>query len=220
MASLNEIAEHIAVSFDVQNNEIFKDSIKFRIKQLASLLMEREQEQYGTSMFYLQSYEAELEQVDANDSCLESVPDSDCVILKTKNPVPTPIKTKTGNPFLFVGNATKDVIFAYGKKEHVKFMSYLKFAGKAYYYEYINNYIYVYNATKIKTIRIDAKYDKTILDYCDDASSECVTDDMEFPCSAGIMAQVIDIIIKGGLAAIVKDANVEINDEKANARTK
>ena len=86
MASLNQISESIAISFDQQNNEVFKDNVKFRVKQICALLIEREmkQEGYG-NMMYIQKYEAELEKVDATDSCLSSVPNSDCIILKTKN---------------------------------------------------------------------------------------------------------------------------------------
>lgn len=218
MASLNQISESIAISFDQQNNEVFKDNVKFRVKQICALLIEREmkQEGYG-NMMYIQKYEAELEKVDATDSCLSSVLNSDCIILKTKNKIPTPVKTK-GIPFIFVGNPTKDIIFTYGKKEHLKFFKYLKFAGSAYYYEYVDGYIYLYNATKIKTIKIEAKYSETIVDYCN-KDNECFTDDMEFPCSSSIIAQAIDIIVKGGLQAIVNDYNVEINQEDGVQQT-
>ena len=211
MASLNEAAELIAIRMGGQFNEVLKDSIKFSIKYYRAEFIRQDMERNRTSPLYIQKYIAILKKVDKADSALIDV---DCNILRTTNPIPTPVRVK-GAPFKFVGSPDGKKIYTYGELEELPFLKHLKFNPNIIKYTYINNYGYILNTSKLKWARFDAPYASPELVGIDtaDSSGICYTDDMEFPIPIDMLRSITQGILSQELRLVPDDQEVTIKDE-------
>ena len=193
MATLNQLAYQVASSFDRDADFLFIERIKELIINTRNQFVHREIDKYGVNDRYIQPYVAELILVNAsNDSTITSKLE----FLRTTNKIPTPIRYQTDVPFIFVGSVDRKVNFRYIKPYIISFVRNVRYIGNAICYFYINEYIYIYNNTKLDRVLIDAAYEKLdVTQDNDDVTGLCYKDDMEFPLAGDMLNDVIKEVI-------------------------
>ena len=191
MASLNQIAERIAYTLGEPLNIVLKENIKFSIKYWRALLYRRDIATNGQSDEFLQKFHAPLTKVDKADDCAFTL---DCTILRTTNKVPKPVRLKTDVLFKFVGTADGKA-FDYTEYEEVQFRCENKYTGKSIIYSYINDYLYIFNATKLKKLAIQAVFaNPEEINICA-TSDTCYSDDDKYPIADDMIGDIINGIL-------------------------
>jgi len=196
MASLNqygeEIIESVGLPFDIplftRAKDLFKQARAERIRQSI--------ERNGVDEIFVQKYIAKLIKVDNIDDCQVQ---SGCLIMRTENKIPKPIRYKSDSPFIFVGSPTANKEYLHVKGFTSKFVQHTRFVYKKITYEYIDEYLYLRGNKLIKRVRIDSPYESPELVMPDCNGGICYTDDMEFPISADMANSIIKEIISTGI---------------------
>ena len=145
----------------------------------------------GLSDEFLQKFHAPLIKVDKADDCAFNL---DCTILRTENKVPKPVRLKSDVLFKFVGTPTGNA-FTYTEFEEIRYRLKTKYNSNIIIYSYINDYLYIYNATKLKYAAIQAIFvDPSKIKFCATGDT-CYSDDQEFPIAADFLADIVANII-------------------------
>lgn len=193
MATLNKLAYQVASSFDRGEDLLFLERVKDLIINTRNQFVHRETDKYGVNERYIQPYVAELELVNAS---VDSTITSRYQILKTVNKIPAPIRFNSDVPFVFVGSVDRTIPFRYIKPYIIKFTRYLKYIGNAICYFYTNEYIYIWNNTKLDRILIEAIYEELdVTQSTTDPTGLCYRNDMEFPLAGDMLNDVIKEVI-------------------------
>ena len=193
MATLNTLAIQVASSFDRDSDFLFIERIKDLIIQTRNLFVHRETDKYGINDRYIQPYLATLEKVNA--SVDPTIP-SRYEILRTTNKIPAPIRFNSDVPFVFVGSLDRMIGFRNIKPYSIRNSRNLRLIGNAICYFYTNEYIYIWNNTKLERILVEAIYER--LDVTKDSTDPtglCYKDDMEFPLAGDMLNDVIKEVI-------------------------
>lgn len=210
MATLNQLATRVANQlnkpFDHELKERLKDSYRFyraeRIRQSV--------EKSGIDDTLKVSYNIDLIPVDTGDDCVLTV---GCSMLRSENKVMKPIRYKTDEPFTYIG--TLDGIpFIYSDIASIRLMSYLPNIGKAIYYYYENDYIFIKNNNKLERIRVQCipANMESVIDLCNTGNG-CWNDDMEYPLPEDMIESITTEILKKYGAFNIIDKEVKINEE-------
>ena len=210
--TLNEISERIAYALNEPLNYILKENIKFSVKYWRALLIRRDVQANGLSDEFLQRIYLDLIKVDKADACNFNLNCTD--VLRTKNPIPRPLRLKNDILFKFVGTVDGKP-FSYVEYEEVAYTCYNKFTSKDIKYNYTNNYLYVFNNTKLKKIAIQSAFsDPTeVNQFCN--TDTCYTDDMEFPCPYDMVQQIVQGILSNEFKILNPlDEEVDIESER------
>jgi hypothetical protein len=212
MLTLNEISERIAYALNEPLNYILKENIKFSVKYWRALLIRRDVATNGMSNSFLQRFYMDLIKVDKADACNFNL---DCVtVLRTKNPIPTPVRLKSDSLFKFIGTVDGKS-FPEVEYEEIPYTCYNKFTNNSIRFSYINNYIYVFNNTKLKKLALQyiVEFPETINNFCTEDS--CYNDDMPFPCPADLVQQIINGILSSEFKILnPNDEEVKIDVDK------
>jgi len=189
MASLNQLADGLALRLNKPHDAVLKELIKDEYKSLRALYLKRTISNHGINSILSQSYDIELIPIDFTDSCFIS---GDCTIMRTKNKVAQPLRYETDIPFMYVGTLD-GISFLYSTFATAKNYKYLPYIGKTMTYFYENNYIYIMNNNKIKYIRVQAVFSNPdqVISLC---NSDCYSDDMEFPLPLDIISSITNDI--------------------------
>jgi len=221
MASLRQLVTRSINNINEQYNIALYRLVKDMLFTARAEMLQQSIDKRGTTDDqYRQRYVVKLEKVDSADTC---VANANCTVLKTINPIATPLRYTTDVPFSFVGSIDGKLTFTKTSRSEMQYVSSLKYTANAIRYDYINNYIYVYGNTKLKYISIDAVYENPTIvsDECIDGAI-CYTDDMEFPCPLDIINRMMDRIYKELL--ILKQENkipqVEMIKDQENVQHK
>ena len=213
MASLNQIAERIAYAKNQPLNTVLRENIKFSVKYWRALLIRRDMAANGLSDEFLQRIDIPLQKVDEADACLFNLGCND--ILRTINPVPKPIRVKSDTLFKFVGTpgitTTLNKSFSYVENEEVSFRKYNRFTSKTICYTYVNRYIYIFNNTFLKSVRVQSAFSNP--SELNISCIGCYTDDMEFPIGDDMIGSIVDGILKGEMSLQVPPADEEVRLE-------
>lgn len=205
--TLNQIAERIAFSLGDPLNNILKENIKFSIKNWRATLIRRDIQTNGLSTEFLQRIYLDLKKVDKADSCNFNL--DKCHILRTVNPLPQYIRWKNDSTFKFIGTSDGGASTE-TEYEEIPYTCYNRFTSEVIRHSVINNYIYIFNNTKLKKIALQHAfvdpYQANIL--CEG----CYTDDSDFPCPADMVTQIMSAILTGEFKII--PINEEVNVEK------
>lgn len=189
MASLNQLADGLALRLNKPHDAVLKELIKDEYKSLRALYLRRTIGNHGINSILSQSYDIELIPIDFTDSCFIS---GDCIIMRTKNKVAQPLRYETDIPFMYVGTLD-GISFLHSTFATAKNYKYLPYIGKTMTYFYENNYIYLLNNNKIKYIRVQAVFSSPdqVISLC---NSDCYSDDMEFPLPLDIISSITNDI--------------------------
>lgn len=208
--TLNQIAERIAYSLNEPLNFVLKENIKFSVIAYRALFIRRDAVVNGLSDEFLQSYNSPLIKVDKGDNCYYEL---GCDVLRTENKVPKPLRLKTDVVFKFVGTPTGKP-FSYSEFEEVGFRCYNKYTGNEIVYSYINGYIYIYNASKLKFVRIQQILADPRQAVLCSTSDTCYSDNSEFPMPEDFVPDIIRSIKSGEFNIMnPKDEQVKIDVE-------
>jgi len=189
MATLNTLAHQVASSFDRETDLLFIERLKELIINTRNLFVHREIDKYGVNYVYVQPYIAELIKVNAS---LDSTIDSKFELLRTSNKIPRPLRFQTDVPFVFVGSVDRMIGFRSIKPYILKASRSLRNIGNAICYFYSNEYLYIWNNTKLTRVLIEAVYEKLDVTYgYNDSTGLCYEDDMEFPLAGDMLNDVI-----------------------------
>lgn len=208
--TLNQGADRIAYALGEPTNYVLKENIKFSLIYYRALFIRRDIAANGQSDEFLQSFNSPLIKVDKGDNCYYEL---GCDVLRTENKIPKPIRLKTDVPFKFVGTPTGKP-FAYSEFEEVQYRCANKFTANEPVFAYINEYIYVYNASKLKFLRIqEILADPRKINLCATAET-CYSDDDEFPMPEDFMADIVaNILSKEFRILDPKDTQVKVDVE-------
>jgi len=194
MATLNTLSYQVAESFDRGTDFIFLERVKDLIISTRNLFVHRETDKYGINDRYIQPYLADLTLVNAS---VDPTISSKYEVLRTTNKIPAPIRFNTDVPFVFVGSLDRMIPFRYMKPYIMKSSRSLRLIGSAICYFYTNEYVYIWNNTKLERVLIEAIYEQ--LDVTQDHTDPtglCYKDDMEFPLAGDMLNAVIEEVIR------------------------
>jgi hypothetical protein len=197
MATLNQLADYIAGSLKQPLNEELKRRIKFSIKAWRAILIRQDIERHGLSGIYTQRLVVDLVKVDSVDNCKVQ---TGCQVLRTQNKVPKPIRRSDDVDFPYVGEADWSEGFTEGSASDMKFLAHLKYTKQKRRYEYVNGYIYVYNAKRMKFLGLVFPFEnpEQAITYCSNSTgSDCYNDDMEFPMPLDMLNTIIKGMLEG-----------------------
>lgn len=142
--TLQEFADSIADNEGRDHDYQFKERIKAAGKAVLSLLLRRELDQRGYLPDSLVKTVKCVPVVEANnDSCSAPIY---CKVRRTKNKIPTPLRTKIASDFIYVGGVTGFTPFNYINPARVPFLRYNPFTKNIPYYTYVNGFIYLINS--------------------------------------------------------------------------
>jgi hypothetical protein len=214
--TLNEIAYFVAGRLSREEDIKFLNEIKFAVKYYRALFIRRDAERNNTSRHYMQSLITPLIEVDAADSCAT---EDGCTILRTEYKIPEPVRFKDSVPFNFVGTVAYKKTITYTEPANTAHLSYAKYGKGALYYTYVNGYVYIYNAHKLKRVLIDAAFvePEKAVTLCVD-SVNCVSDDEPFPCPADMVQNIIQALLSTELSINIPGDDKEVNIDDKNER--
>lgn len=233
MQTLNEIAENIAFKLGDQFNYTLRESIKetvidYRAKFIRddldrNPLSEVHFSQVGTVDFEVVNLLTEFN----NDyACLDLIC-SDVLlrkeyrILKSKKPIPIPIRTKSAgrNPFSYVGRIDGSRTFIYTTLDKFPYIQTLRYSNTVIYYTIINHYIYIINNLNQcdinESLNICKVLFKGVFEDPRDFYNACehgdkFIDDMPFPIGRDMLVLLSNAIVKGEYPLKPKDGE-EVN---------
>lgn len=192
--TLNEIAERIAYDKGEPFNVMLKEHIKLSVNYWRAILMRRDVTANGMSDMFLQRFFVSLQKVDRADACNF---DLECTkVLRTVNPIPRPVRLKNDVTFKFVGTV-EGKPFSPVEYEEVPYTCYNRFTPKDIRFCYVNDYLYIFNNTKFKTIMLQYAVEdpRSINLSCTEGS--CYDDNQDYPCPLDTVQQIITGILSG-----------------------
>lgn len=205
MATKNQWAERIAYALGNPLDTVLKNNIKFSLDGWRAMFIRRDVFANGISDEYLQTYFIDLIKVDKADNCDFTL---DCTILRTRTRVPKPVRLKSDVLFKFVGNADGKP-FTYSEFEEVNYRCSNKYTGKDIFYNYTNEFIYVFNNTKLKKLRIQAVHvNPEQIIYCSD-DPDCYNDDKNYPMPEDFFPDIMKGIMSGDFRISSTPSEVE-----------
>ena len=213
MASLNQIAQEIADSFNRPFDIMFKERIKSIFKHERAKFIRQDIERNNLSKLYIQSFNINLIEVSTLDDCITT----ECFVLRSENKIPKPLSIKGDYIFKFVGSTDKNVIFTYLDREFLRFALKNKWTSGIIYYSYDNGYLYVYNNKLVRRIKLESVFEnpEEAVTICNNSIENCYTDDMEFPCPEHMINDIKNSMLKTLFVSnTVDDQEVKINEDK------
>lgn len=194
MATLNTLAYQVTSSFDRGEDILFLERIKDLIIQTRNTFVHREADKYGVNDRYIQPYLANLILV---NSSIDEIIISRFEVLRTENKIPAPIRYQSDTPFVFVGSLDRMIPFRYMKPYIMKFNRTLHLIGSAICYFYTNQYVYIWNNTKLEKVLIEAPYEQLdVTKDTNDPTGLYYKDDMEFPLAGDMLNAVIEEVTR------------------------
>jgi len=214
MASLNQLADLIANTFGKYNDHEFKERIKDRIKFLNATLIRRTFDKHGTDEELIIPLKFQLEEVVDPAICIQfGITNKKCTILKTKNKVPTPLRTVSTPIFNYIGVLDGTIPFYKARKFEIKPLRKERLNNNQIFVVYENKYFYIIGNIQIEFMRADAVYiNLDEFNQLCDPDSNCYNDYDEYP----IPLDIIDIIIKELEKEYSAFFNIKTNNEIEN----
>lgn len=211
MASLNQIANRVANLLKQPFNHELKERIKDSFKSIYAERLRQRIDKQSVKDTYKTFFDAKLIKVDKADTCAATL---GCTILRTENKIPSLVDYRGDTPFIFVG--TMDgATFVPSNRAMLRSIKSLEFIGNAVYYFYENGYIYIWNNTLLKWLRIGGVFPnlEAAITICDD-STRCYDDDMEFPAPEDMINSIIYEMLKMEFGIInVEPIEIKLDEE-------
>ena len=188
--------------------------VEFQIGYIRSLLIRRDYEK-GRSINPITEQDlgcVPVELVDKADCCEVEV---GCTILRTVNPVPTPIEVFDRDLVTYVGSVDKTHSFDEISPARARFINYNKYTrGKTRWF-YMGDYIYILNNKDLKYINIRGIFEdpREAASYSHCTGEPCFTMDSDYPIASWMIQPVTEMILKGE----VKESMIFPQDNKNDA---
>lgn len=186
--SLNKVAESVAHTLGLPYDIFLQEKIKFSAIQYRALLIRRDLERNFITRNFLQSLSClELICVDSAECCNVNTYEK---ILRTKEQIPVPLRTKDYDSFHSVStiDIQKRKSFIETTFENLKYRRELKFTSTEPCYVYHNNYVYIFDkpTPNFKYIDIDSVFEdpRQVGNLSDCNGKNCYSDDDIFPMGA------------------------------------
>ena len=228
MQSLNQIAENIAYKLGEQFNQTALNSIKDTILNYRAKYIRDDLDRNPLSeIHFVQTITLQFEEVNLltefngqfdciSSICPNVIEQEDYYILKSKEPVPTPIRLKSSgrNPFFYLGNVIGTKNFTFTTLDKFLYYKTLPYQSKVVYYTIINNYIYIINNLDLcdinDTLSICNVLVKSVFENPNEAYDACINghirkDDMPFPISKDMLMSISKAILEGEYKIVLKD---------------
>ncbi len=190
----NQIAERIAYALNEPLNIVLRENIKFSLNYWRALLMRRDIATNGMSDVFLQKFNITLTKVDKADACNFNL---DCVkVLRSTTTIPKPVRLKSDILFKFVGTVDGKP-FTQVQYEEVPYTCYNKFTSRDWRYAYINDYIYIFNNTKLKYLALQYAVEAPEMINLSCTAGTCYSDDSDYPCPLDMVQQIVAGILSG-----------------------
>lgn len=213
MPSLNKVGSQIVSRLNKPFSTMLRDEVKDLFLSEIALLIRRTINKSGIDREYVASYVVELQLVDSGDNTIKVVGDN---ILRSVNRIPSPIRHDTPTPFIYVGKTDGSYGYGYLNNYHAPFAAYLPNIAEAITYDYVDGYLYVYNAidetedpptypTETKLIAPYADF-RLLKDQQAGGRGISYDDDMELPYPQDLISTAINSVLQT-LAADVDDNN-------------
>lgn len=205
--TLNEIVYNLADIVGKQDVPHFVERLKFNVMYYRALLIRRDQERnsYLPEQF-MQSFCMEMEKVDASQCCDIKV---DCIIMKSKKKLPSPIRLKNGSPLAYVGTIDNLKSYAPMSVGELPFVSSSTFTGKIARYFVQEEYLYIINAKPLK-VNVKGIFEdpRDLLEF--DCDGDCYSDDSAFPITADMVQRITQSLLAGELRMLTPDDGGEV----------
>jgi hypothetical protein len=228
MATLNEIAENIAYKLGDQFNTTLQESIKdsvlnYRAKFIRddldrNFLSDIHFSQTGTIQFKLINL---LTEFGADYSAITSIcPDildqDKYKILKSINPIPTPIRLKSAGNSLynFIGSTDGRKRFILTTLDKFYYYKHLPYNTHTIYYIVLNKHLYIINnlqecdindTLKILNVLIKGVFENPADFYNACIDGDNFADDIDFPIGRDMLMQISNNILKSEYPVLPKD---------------
>lgn len=195
MASFNNIADFVADRLGKPLDAAFKEDIKFAARTWGAFLIRQDYERNGSNALYLRRFVVRLVKVDAADTCGAPV---DCLVLRSEFKIPSPVRIKSASLFEYVGSIDWNYAFTPTKAEELQYTRFNKYTSDIIRYDYINGYIYVFNAKRVTKIGIKEVpvNPAEIVDLCANGGS-CITDDESIPYPEDMVKTIVEGLLSG-----------------------
>ena len=228
METLNQIAENIAYKLGDQFNFTLRESIKdsiiyYRAKYIRddadrNFISEIHFAQVLTLQFQVVNL---LNEFGADFSCISAICEDVQLqdkynILKSKKPIPLPIRLKSmgRSPYMYLGKVDGSRNFSYTTLDKYPYFRTLKYSSKNIFFVIINGYLYIINnltecdineSLKLCNVMLKGIFEnpRDIYNAC--TNSDVFMDDMPFPISKDMLMQISNGILKGEYPLKAKD---------------
>lgn len=221
MASINMLVSEVAHALGQPNSKPLRENIKSIIIHTRNELIRQNYEKHGYADKVLnQRYRVTLQ--DVADGEIELPEDYDFVseglrIKKTSQKVPRPVRFNNNLPFMRVSTVgyKTNITFPFVKETNARFASNLPGMCGLPQYDYINDYIYIFNVDgkfhSLNQIIIESPFEHpSIVDRLNGNAGELdalYEDDNEWFLPEDMIGQIKDIIFKRELLNQVRETN-------------
>uniref|UniRef100_A0AAU8MHH1 Structural protein n=1 Tax=Geladintestivirus 1 TaxID=3233133 RepID=A0AAU8MHH1_9CAUD len=219
MASLNQLTSEIAHSIGQPNNHAVRENIKSSIIHTRNELIRHSYTQHGYSDRVL-NYRYKVSLVDIKDGDVE-LPDNLNILIenikRTEQKVPRPVRLTNNLPFMRISSVgyKTNTEFPFVKETSARFTSALPGMGGLPCYDYINDYVYLFNLKgkfiDLNKMIIEAPFENPSLveKLNGDAGefSELYGDDNEWFLPEDMVGQIKDILLKRENLQQIRETN-------------
>jgi hypothetical protein len=205
--TLNEIVYNLADITGKTDVPHFLERLKFNVMYYRALLIRRDQER-NTHLpeQFMQSFCMEMEKVNASECCDVEI---DCIIMRSKKKLPSPIRLKNGSPLTYVGTLDNLKSYAPMSVGELPFIGHSTFTGKVARYFVQNDYLYIVNAKPIKVVVKGIFEDpRDLKDF--DCDGDCYDDDNSFPITADMVQRITQSLLAGELQILLPGDGGEV----------
>jgi len=201
MPSLKQISDLGASRLNRPYDEMLKAEIRALFPGEITLLLRRSIDANGLDKQYVASFTVDLIKVDSVD---EIGIDTASNVLRSENKIPIPIRYKTPIPFIYVGDVKSNFPFGYVNEYEKDFVKDLPNIGNSITYTWKNQYLYIYNNTKLTKAKVIAAYSSfnLIKDNTTTSNGIFYTDDMELPYPQDLINAALLSLLQGILGNI------------------
>ena len=201
--NINQIVDTIADGFDKSLDVMFKERLKFSVKYYRARFIKQEIDKGNYNDLFQHFITVPLTKVDIVDDCAIAL---GCDVLRSVNKIPQPIRNRGVKSFPFVGSVNGSVRFEQVHLENLRFKLKSKYRQGRIYYDYRNEYLYIYNNLKLEFAGIRGVFaDLDALKGYQCNNGVCYTDNDDFPLPIDMIQWVITGILSNELRVVSRD---------------
>ena len=231
MQTLNQIAENIAYKLGDQFNMTLRESLKDTILNYRAKFIRDDLDRNSLSdIHFVQTLNIQFEEVDllnefgANFEIVSAICDDVSIqskykVLRSKNLIPTPVRTKIAsrNPFVYFGRLEGSKAFTYTRLDMFRYIRLQPYNHHTIYYTVLNNWIYILNSLIecdiTNSLGIHNAMLRSIFEDPREAYTACsdrnkFMDDRPFPIGRDMLMQITNGILKGEYPLVPKDGEI------------
>ena len=195
------------------DEHISLDQLKFNIKHYRALFIRSD---YARNGFVSRHIEQDLgciqlEIVDASKCCNLPV---ECIVYKTKQPIPKTVRFNFEEAITHVGDVTGFGTIPMINSNTIKYLTYDKYTNKKMKAYMIEDFLYIYNAEGLEYINIRGVFEdpEDVSKFGDCAGKGCYDDNVAFPIPLDMISQINTGILAGELKMLVGTSSDTEND--------